>query len=124
MNILLADKQASERTALRRLLEEETELRLVGEAAEAEGLLTQAQAVQPDMVLLDWELPGRPTTDLLAALHALNRPPRVVVYGETRRVCREALAAGANAFVSKDEPPEWLLTTLHSVAGLSPCFAG
>jgi DNA-binding NarL/FixJ family response regulator len=53
MHILLADKQAEVRSALRFLLEQELGMRVVGEVAEASALLAQEAAVQPDVVLLD-----------------------------------------------------------------------
>ncbi len=124
MYVLLADNQAKNRTVLRRLLEQEPELNVVGEAVEARDLLTQAQAVHPDLVLLEWELPGLQGTDLVRALHFLGRPLKVVVYSERTEAGQEALDAGADALASREEPLEWFLTTLHTVAGLSPCSVG
>jgi DNA-binding NarL/FixJ family response regulator len=122
MHVLLADNQVSGRTALKRLLEQEPELYLIGEAAEAESLLAQAQAIRPDLVLLNWELPGLPAADLLAALQALCGPLRVVVFSDNMKARQEAMTAGADAFVCKEDPLEWLLSTVYAVAGLSPCF--
>jgi DNA-binding NarL/FixJ family response regulator len=124
MYILLAANRAKERTVLRRLMEQEPELSVVGEVSEARDLLAQAQAVHPDLVLLDWELPGLQGADLLLALHCLGYPLKVVAYSERTEARQEALAAGADAFVHREEPPQWLLITLYSVAGLSPCFLG
>ena len=124
MHILLADRQPKNRTALRRLLEQEPELSVVGEAVEARDLLAQAQAVHPALVVLDWELPGLQDTCLLRALHRLGWPLKVLVYSNRTEARQEALGAGADAFFSKDEPMEWLLITLYTLAGLSPCFSG
>ncbi len=124
MHVLLADNQAKNRTVLRRLLEQEPELNVVGEVSEAQDLLTQVQAVHPDLVLLEWELPGLQGTDLVRALHFLGRPLKVVAYSECTEARQEALVAGADAFAIREEPLEWLLITLHTVAGLSPCFVG
>lgn len=125
MRVLLTEDQTKKMcAALKRLLAQESELSVVGEAAEAMELLTQVQETHPDLVLLDWELPGLPAADLLSALHDLDFPPKVVAFGENREICHEALAAGADAFVSREEPPEWLLTTLRSVGGLSPHLLG
>ena len=65
MHVLLADDQAEVRSALRFLLEQELGMRVVGEVAEVEALLAQNEVTQPDLVLLDWELPGAQSTDLL-----------------------------------------------------------
>jgi DNA-binding NarL/FixJ family response regulator len=124
MYVLLADSDGKERAALRRLMAQEPELTVVGEAIGARELLAQAQALHPDLVLLDWELPGLQGTDLLLALHCHGWPMKVVAYSERTEARQEALAGGADAFVGRDEPLEWLLITLYSVAGLSPCFVG
>ena len=123
MRILLADDQTKVRSALRLLLEQEPGLSVVGEAAEAEGLLTQVQRTQPDLVLLDWELPGFQATDslacpgqcLLSALHSLGCHLKVIALSGHVEAREEALAAGADAFVSKGDPPERLLTALRTV---------
>lgn len=124
MRVLLTDNRTRVRSALKRLLERESELSVVGEVAEVKDLLVQVQETQPDLVLLDWELPDLPAIDLLSTLHSLHSPPKVVAFSEHMEARQEALAAGADAFVSKTDPGEWLLTTLRAVGGLSPRFVG
>jgi DNA-binding NarL/FixJ family response regulator len=124
MYVLLADNKAKNRTVLRRLMEQEPELTVVGEVVEARDLLVQVQGVHPDFVLLDWELPGLRGTGLLVALHCLGCPLKVVAYSERTGARQEALAAGADAFVSREEPLEELVNTLRAVGGLSPYFPG
>ena len=106
MYVSLADSQAEESAELRQLFELEPELCLVGEAVEAQDLLAQAQVVHPDLVLLDWELPGLQGTDLLLALHCFGCPIKVVAFSERTEARQEALSAGSDAFVSRDEPME------------------
>jgi DNA-binding NarL/FixJ family response regulator len=113
MHILLADNQGEVRSALRFLLEQEPGMWVVGEAAEAEALLAQEAAVQPDLVLLDWELPGSQPTDLLAALRVRRRTIVIALSGRPE-ARQQALNAGVDAFVSKGEPPERLLATLYA----------
>jgi len=125
MRILLVDDQSEIRSALRLLLEQENGMTVVGEVAKAEDLLSQVEATQPDLALLDWELPGLQDADpptrfasaqrLLSELRA--RCPRLLVIAlsgrpEARQV---ALAAGADAFVSKGDPAENLLQTLRAI---------
>lgn len=124
MYVLLAGNQAKNRIMLRPLMEQEPELNAVGDAADAQDLLAQARVIHPDLVLLDWELPGLQGTSLLHELHCLGFPLKVVAFSQCSEARQEALAAGADAFVSRDEPLEWLLITLYAVAGLSPCFPG
>jgi DNA-binding NarL/FixJ family response regulator len=115
MRVLLADKQTKVRSALRLLLEQEPGLSVVGEAPEAEDLLAQVRTECPDLVLLDWELLDQGGAATLAWLRAA-RPGLVVIALSGRPEPRQAaLAAGADAFVSKGDPPERLLTTLRAV---------
>ena len=113
MRVLLADDQTKVRSALRLLLEQEPGLSVVGEAAEAEDLLVQVEVTQPDLVLLDWELPGLRTDDRLSVLRALCPQLKVIALSGQPEARRAALSAGADAFVSKGEPPERLLAALE-----------
>ena len=70
MRILIADDQPKVRFAMRVLLDRQPGLVVVGEAVHADSLLAQAAKACPDLVLLDWELPGLPVTDLLVALRS------------------------------------------------------
>ncbi|MGD9099326.1 MAG: response regulator transcription factor [Anaerolineae bacterium] len=119
MRIFLADHQAKERAALKRLLGQDPELCLVGEAAEVESLLTQAEVIHPDLVLLDWELPGLEGAGFLPTFGVSLK---VVAFSEHVQARQEALAAGVDAFVSKQEPVEELLNMVRAVGRLSPCF--
>lgn len=112
MRILLADDQPQVRFALRVLLERQPGLTVVGEAADAETLLSQAGAVCPDLVLLGWELPGPAMNGLLLALR--ETCPKVLVIALSGRLeaHQAALSAGADAFVSKSDPPERLLAAI------------
>lgn len=122
MRVLIADDRIGIRSALRLLLEQEQGIDVVGEAEDADALTTLVRDVQPDVVLLDWELPSRSMVGLLPAiLEKASEVSWVVLSGRVEaRV--EALAAGADAFVSKGDPPEVLLEVLRALAsGRSGC---
>jgi DNA-binding NarL/FixJ family response regulator len=112
MRVLLADDQTKVRSALRLLLEQEPEMSVVGEAADAEDLLAQAEATQPDLVLLDWELPSLRTDDWLSILRTLCPHLKVIALSGRPEARQAALDAGAEAFVSKGDPPERLLAAM------------
>ena len=115
MRILLADSQSRVRFALRSLLEEQSGPMVVYEVADCKELLAQAEVVCPDLVLIDWDLPGMETIDLLPALHKACPGLHVIALSSQPEVEQEALAAGAQAFVSKAGPPEPLLAAIQSV---------
>ena len=113
MRILLADDQPKVRFALRVLLERQGDLEIVGEAVDVEDLLARAEAVGPELVLLGWELPGLAANDSLTALRKVCPDLIVIALSGWPEARRAALAAGADAFVSKGDPPEKLLATIQ-----------
>jgi DNA-binding NarL/FixJ family response regulator len=116
MRIMLADDQPKVRLGLRLLLEQEEWASVVGEAAEAKSLLAQVEAAQPDLVLLDWSLQSSERPDLLPALRGCCPGLAVVVLSGQPDAGQQALDAGADAFVSKADPPEQLLAAIFSAA--------
>jgi two-component system response regulator DesR len=121
MRVLLADSKPALRSALRLLLEQEANVNIVAEVADAESLLATMADMQPDLVLLDWELPGLQGSNMVAsvfsALNACCPDVRIIVLSGRPEAGRPALAAGANSFVSKADPPERLLAALHHAKG-------
>ena len=116
MRILLADDQYRIRFALRALLSQQPELEIVGEAVEAQGVLAQAEATHPDLVLLAGELLDLSSSDLLRSLRKVC-PHTVIIILSGRPEQRAAiLEAGADAFVSKIDSPTQLLATIHHAA--------
>lgn len=114
-HILIADDQGHIRSALSLLLEQEPEMVVVGEAADATGLLLSLENGPVDVVLLDWDLPGLPIRHLLRLLR-LERPFLHIIAMSSHPEARpQALQAGAVAFLSKGAPPE---TVLHLLAQL------
>jgi len=112
MRVLIVDDQPRVRQALRTLLEQE-EIIVAGEAGGAEEAQDHLRQCCPDVVLLDWGLHGAPASSLLAHLRHSYPHVRVVVLSGQPGVEQDALAAGADAFVSKADPPERLLEALR-----------
>jgi DNA-binding NarL/FixJ family response regulator len=79
-------------------------------------LLVLAEEHTPDLVLIDKDLPGSPIEDLIDRLHALKPKPIVVVMSSESHFSRVILKAGADAFVSKGDEPDWLLEKLQKYA--------
>lgn len=113
LRILIADSDRRVRTALQLLLAEAAGATLIRESADLASLAAQVSAFKPDLILLDWELPGRPAAGLLLVLSRPEARPRVIVLSARPEAEPEALAAGADTFVSKADPPEQLLAALR-----------
>lgn len=115
--ILVADYDARVRSALQTLLRQEPGQILVRESADLGTMAIQVREFRPHLILLDWELPGRPAVALLFALQGLDYRPKVIVLGRRPESEEDALAAGADSFVSKGDPPERLLDSLRRLLG-------
>ncbi len=113
--ILVADNDARVRSALQTLLRQEQGGIIIRESADVGGLARQVREFKPDLVLLDWELPGRPAAALLFALHGLDYSPKVIVLSARPEAEGDALTAGADAFVCKGDPPERLMDSFRSL---------
>jgi DNA-binding NarL/FixJ family response regulator len=109
--ILLADDNKDSRSALALLLETRLGATIVGEASTMERLLEEAVASHPDVVLLDWELPGKPEADRIVVIRSVAPGARVVVISARPESAFQAVEA--DAFVNKIEPPERILAVLR-----------
>lgn len=108
--ILLADDNKNSRSALALLLETRLGANIVGEACTMESLLEQAALTRPDVVFLDWELPGKPETDRVVVLRSVAPGARVIVFSARPESASQAVEA--DAFVNKTDPPETVLSVV------------
>ena len=82
-------------------------------AASGESAIEQVALEQPDLVLLDWDLPCHLPADLVAEAKSLASCPQVIVLGRDFDLKPTALAAGADAFVLKGDSPRHLLAAVQ-----------
>lgn len=117
LRVVVADDQADVRYALRTLLQlaRELEAEVVGEVANTSNLLAQVEVLQPDVLLLDWKLPG---TRVVEYLRSLYPPMRIIVLSVRAEARQSALDAGADAFVYKGDPVEKLVEAIQNVRSL------
>jgi DNA-binding NarL/FixJ family response regulator len=113
MKILIGDAQPRVRFGLRLLFEQQPGWNVAGEVDDAQALLDALYLGCPDLVLLDWELPGMPAKELLAQIRQ-HCPCLGVVFMSGKLELRSmALLAGADIFVYKADPPEKLLEQIR-----------
>ena len=113
MRILLATEQPELRLALGLFLSEEPGMTIVGSASEAASLRSLLITARPELVLLDWDLPGHPPASLVAEAKSLNPHLQVIVLGKDPDVKHAVLASGADAFFVKGDSPKPLLTAIR-----------
>lgn len=117
VRVVIADDHDNVRWALHLLFKLEPGVDIVGEAKQSEELLTLVATSKPDVLLLDWELPGSSGPLLLQSVRLLNRdmPLEIVVLSGKLEAQQAALQAGADAFVSKSDNPEHVLMVFNQV---------
>jgi DNA-binding NarL/FixJ family response regulator len=113
VNILLADDQPEVRSALKLLLQQKAQAHIVGEAENIRTLLEQPKEPGPDVILVDWELPGLSPADSVSTVRQSYPSARIVALSSQPEAHQPALQAGADAFVCKGDPPETLLAVLE-----------
>jgi DNA-binding response OmpR family regulator len=117
--ILVADNDARVRFALRTLLQQEPGHILFEESDDIVTLGLQIRKFRPHLIFLDWDLAGWPATTWLFASDGLDYQPRIVVLSTRPETEDAALAAGADAFVCKGDPPERLLNSYRALVSRS-----
>ena len=113
MRIFIASADSTFRLALLLLLESEPGMVVIGMSDRSEGLATQVRASQPEALLLDDGLTKQATADLVGAVRHLEHPPKIIVLSIHPEVKEAILAAGADAFITKNVPPDELLPILR-----------
>ena len=119
MRVLLADDRVWLRSALRLLLEHEANVEVVGEAGSIRALPLFVSRLRPDLLFLDWQLPGLEINSarqkFMDTLRAID-PNLYIVALTNDDNAVGSLLLGADAFVNKAEPPEQILAVLKQAA--------
>ncbi len=118
VRVLLADDQALVRSGFRKLLEGETGIEVVAEAADGLEAIERARLHRPDVVLMDIRMPrldGLKATARILATTPSSRILMLTTYDLDEYIF-EALKAGASGFLLKDSPTEELVAAIYVVA--------
>jgi DNA-binding NarL/FixJ family response regulator len=117
VRIVVADDHPIFRDGLRRLLEAEPDLAVVGEAVDAAQAIALAATLHPDIVLLDVAMPRVSGIEAVHSLVALPTPPRVILLTaaiETADILK-AMQQGARGVVLKESATALLLKAIRIV---------
>ena len=117
IRLLIADDHPIFRDGLRKLLEAEPGLRVVGEAADGDAAVKLARELKPDILLLDLAMPRVPGLEALRELAGSKMPVRTILLTAAieRNQIVEALQLGARGVVLKESATELLLKSIRSV---------
>jgi len=117
IRVLIADDHAVLRAGLKLLIGAQSDMEVVGEAADGPATVRSAQATAPDVVLLDLSMPGARSRQTIGQLVQLEPSPRVLVLTmhDDPAYLRAALLAGASGYVVKKAADVELLTAIRVV---------
>lgn len=115
MRIFIACADERLRLALILLIDHQPGMFVVGISDRLTGLLAQLEASEPDVLLLDWELPIQSMVNLLTDLQDLELQPKTIILSNKPGEKETIMAAGASHFISKDAPPDDLLPVLNDI---------
>jgi DNA-binding NarL/FixJ family response regulator len=118
IRVLLVDDQPLVRSGLRMIVATRNEFSVVGEATQGLEAVEMVKQLNPDVVIIDIQMPVLDGVEATRRITALPNPPKVLVLTTFERddYLHEALRAGASGFLLKNSPPERLLDALSIVA--------
>jgi len=117
VKIMIVDDHTIVRAGLRKLLDTEDGLEVVGEAENGREAMTVAEQTCPDLVILDLSMPEIGGLETIPALRKIIPDVKIVIlsmYGKDS-FAREALRAGAHAYILKGDPGEALVAAIRAV---------
>jgi two-component system response regulator NreC len=117
IRVLIADDHAVLRAGLKLLIGAESDMEVVGEAADGAEVVRRAQTAAPDVVLLDLSMPGGRGTQTIGQVVQLTPRPRVLVLTmhDDHASMQAALQAGASGYIVKKAADVELLTAIRAV---------
>jgi len=115
INILLVDDHQVVREGLRRMLELETDFKVVGEAADAREVLTQMELFSPEVILMDIKMHGMDGIELTRQLKRKHPSCNVIMLTLYDEYLTQAIEAGAVGYLLKDIKREELIRAIRAV---------
>jgi len=118
ISIVLADDHTVVRRALRVLLEGELGFEVVAEAEDADGAIRYLRGHKPDVLILDLNMPGRPSLEAIPEMREASPETRIVVLTMQKEsaFARQALQLGVLGYVLKDAADDELVQAVRSAA--------
>ena len=117
IKILIADDHALLRQGIKRVLNFEEDLEVVGEAEDGQETLARTLVLQPDVLLLDLNMPGLSGLEVARQLQAAKSKTKVIVLTihDSDNYVLELLKNGALGYLLKDVEPAMLIKAIHVV---------
>lgn len=118
ISIVLADDHTVVRKALRVLLEEEPGFEVAAEADDADAAIRYLRGHKPDVLILDLNMPGRPSLEAIPDMQEASPETKIVVLTMQKEpaFARQALQLGVLGYVLKEAADDELVQAVRSAA--------
>jgi DNA-binding NarL/FixJ family response regulator len=127
-NIFIADDHTIVRYGLRRIIEEVSDYKVVGETGDGLQILPSVRKLRPDMVILDISMPNLRGIEAISKIRKVNKKVKILVLTMHKNedyVC-ECLLSGAQGYILKEDADVELLAAMdsikHNKVYVSPLF--
>lgn len=117
ISVLLADDHALVRDGVRGILRTQADITVVGDAEDAASAIAAAASLQPDVILLDVEMPGNTVTVTVRGLRKRSPKSRIIVLSmhEGAQLVQLLLSAGISGYLLKSSRWEELVAAIRTV---------
>jgi DNA-binding NarL/FixJ family response regulator len=118
IRVLLADDHPIIRSGIRLLLEQASDISVVGETDRGNDVVKLVERLKPDVLLLDMEMPGQSGVDVAQELQQIGAPVRVLVLSayDDDEYITSLLATGAAGYLTKEEALNTIVDAVRGVA--------
>jgi DNA-binding NarL/FixJ family response regulator len=118
IRVLLVDDHPVVRAGIEGILNSQTDIEVVGEASDGIEAICLNQTLQPDVILMDLQMPEMDGVTAIKAIHEQANPPHILVLTtyDTDADIVQAIQAGATGYLLKDTPREDFFAAVRQVA--------
>ena len=116
--VLLVDDHPVVRAGIRNLLEKSPDIEVVGEAKDGNEAIEMVKQLNPDVLLLDMEMPGMTGNEVAQKLQASGARVKILALSahDDKQYIQELLSNGAAGYLVKEEVPEAIIEAVRGVA--------
>jgi DNA-binding NarL/FixJ family response regulator len=118
ISVLLVDDHSLIRMGFRLVLDAETDIEVIGEAADGNAAVSMCSVLRPDVVLMDVRMPGRDGIEATRDIVAAGLPSKILILTtfDLDDYVYDGLRAGASGFLLKDTQPANLVAAIRTIA--------
>lgn len=117
INIIIVDDHYFLREGLKKILSDESDIKVIAEAGNADDGLELIRKLSPDIGILDISLPGKSGLDILKDIKLLNSKIKILMLSmhPEERFAVRAIKSGASGYLTKESAPDELVKAIRTV---------